>query len=533
MKFRTSVGCLVALGFLASPSRAADVLRKTQQWDRSRAGHLLARAGFGGTPRQIDYLYKLGLDRAVDYMVDYQSILPSDLDFVPVTQPNPKEMNKLLHELEDERRTAARQRLNLLNRRQLEDLQAWWLRRMITTPRPFEEKMTLFWHGHFTSGARQVRNSTWIWNQNQLFRKGGLGSFRELLVRVSQDPAMLRYLDNASNRKGHPNENYARELLELFTLGEGNYSEKDVAETARAFTGWTTGPKGFRLARGQHDDGQKNILGTRGRIGGQEVIGIILDQPAAARHLARKLLRFFVVPEPTNELVEAFATALRRNRYELRESMRVLFKSEAFYAQEAIHALVKSPVEMVVCSFRLLNAKPADYRGMALSTLSMGQELFQPPNVKGWDGGLKWLNTATLFARYNFVAAMIQGSPEAEFERRSQRQKKRFKRLENLDEFMVYFPGLSVPPQNVPHKRQPMFDPLPITRQENLVSTEAVIEYYSKRLLAGELKSVQRATLAEILEGSSETFMRDADDAPHRIRQLIIAIMRLPEYQVN
>ncbi|MCP4251678.1 MAG: DUF1800 domain-containing protein, partial [bacterium] len=342
-----------------------NLLVPAQHWDADRAAHLLRRAGFGGTPEQIEFLTSLGVKNAVDYLVDYHKNPLNDSEFVPITGPDMLRMRELRREASDEQRKQNRRRLTQLQRRQFGQLQAWWLRRMILTNRPLEEKMTLFWHGHFTSGFREVKNSTWLWRQNQFLRQNALGNLRDLLIGISRDAAMMQYLDAANNRKGHPNENYARELMELFTLGVGNYTEHDVTEAARAFTGGRTGPKGFHVVWRQHDNGVKKVLGRRGRLDGKDVIDILLEEPATANHLARKLLVFFVEPEPADDLVRALAVVIRRSGYDFRKTMRVLLASEAFYAPQARHALIKSPVELIVASVRLLEAPPADVYRMA------------------------------------------------------------------------------------------------------------------------------------------------------------------------
>ncbi|MCH7813844.1 MAG: DUF1800 domain-containing protein, partial [Planctomycetes bacterium] len=335
----------------------SNLLAPAKQWDADRAAHLLRRAGFGGTPEQIEFLTSLGAKEAVDYLVDYEKIPLNDPDFVPITEPDMLQMRAQRREASDEQRKQTRRRLGQLHRRQLGQLQAWWLRRMILTSRPLQEKMTLFWHGHFTSEFRKVKNSTWLWNQNQFLRTNALGTLRELLIGISKDPAMLRYLDNATNRKAEPNENYARELMELFTMGEGNYTEDDVSEAARAFTGWTATNQGSHLVKRQHDDGKKTVLGRRGRFDGEDVIDIILEQPATARHRAGKLLVFFVEPEPPRELINALAAVLRRSGYDFRETMRVLLGSKVFYSPRAMYAKIKSPVELIVGSVRLLEGR--------------------------------------------------------------------------------------------------------------------------------------------------------------------------------
>jgi uncharacterized protein (DUF1800 family) len=293
-------------------------------------------------------------------------------------------------------------------------LQTWWLERMTATPAPLQEKMTLFWHGHFTSAINEKGTSAQMMlAQNQLFRQSALGDVRDLTLRVSQDPAMLRYLDNNANIKAHPNENYARELMELFTLGIGNYSEQDVRESARAFTGWTyrmnreTGYGEFFDNRAQHDDGAKTFLGQSGTFEGTDVVRIIFEQPAAPRFLASKLLAFFVYDDPEPALVDQVAALIVRKGFALQTVMSTILRSNVFYSARAYRALVKSPVEFVVGTHQLFGIP--QIVPVELATLrSMGQVLFYPPNVKGWDGGAAWVNSQTVLTRENFANGVAQ-----------------------------------------------------------------------------------------------------------------------------
>jgi uncharacterized protein (DUF1800 family) len=267
--------------------------------------------------------------------------------------------------------------------------------------------MTLFWHGHFTSAYQKGIPAQALVNQNNLFRTHALGNIRDLTLAVSQDPAMLRYLDNAQNNKSHPNENYARELMELFTLGIGNYTETDVRESARAFTGWGLDRDyAFRDFPARHDNGSKTFLGRTGNFTGHDIVEIIFTQPAAAQWFAKKLLEYFVYSEPEPALVDAVAALIRKNDYNLQPVMSTVLRSNVFFSDRAYRALVKSPVEFVVGSYQLFGIKQSDL--VALGALRrMGQILFVPPNVKGWDGGAAWLNSQTLLTRENFASGLM------------------------------------------------------------------------------------------------------------------------------
>ena len=286
-------------------------------------------------------------------------------------------------------------------------LQRWWLQRMLATPAPLQERMTLFWHGHFTSEILNKGVSPPdILAQNQLFRRYALGNVRDLTQAVARDPAMLKYLDNARSARAHPNENFARELMELFTLGIGNYTEADIRESARAFTGWTLRRGQFTEDARMHDNGTKTFLGHTGNFDGGDIVDIIFGQPAAPRWFARKLLNFYVYNDPEPQLVDATADLLRRNGFNLLPVMSTLLRSNVFFSSRAYRALVKSPVEFVIGSYQLYGVQTVSMETIG-ELRRMGQFLFRPPNVKGWDGGATWLNSQTLLTRENFSSALM------------------------------------------------------------------------------------------------------------------------------
>jgi uncharacterized protein (DUF1800 family) len=306
-----------------------------------------------------------------------------------------------------EDRTAFNKMIGQARRTNAIALETWFLDRMIQSPAPLQEKLTLFWHGHFTSAYQKGIPALALVDQNNLFRANALGNIRDLTLAVSQDPAMLRYLDNAQNVKAHPNENYARELMELFTLGIGNYTETDVRESARAFTGWNLN-RDFAFVDNprQHDDGNKTFLGRTGPFTGHDIVEIIFAQPAAAQLFAERILSFFVYSDPEPQLVDAVAALLHKNDFVLAPVMSALLRSNVFYGDRAYRALVKSPAEFVVGSCQLFGITASD-TAMLGAMNRMGQRLFYPPNVKGWDGGAAWLNSQTLIARENFAAGLM------------------------------------------------------------------------------------------------------------------------------
>jgi uncharacterized protein (DUF1800 family) len=270
--------------------------------------------------------------------------------------------------------------------------------------------MTLFWHNHFVSSVQKVKSAKLMLDQNRLLRKHALGNFGELLHAVGKDPAMVVYLDSATSRRGSPNENFAREVMELFTLGEGNYSEQDIKEAARAFTGWSIEPAtgAFRWRPMIHDDGEKTVLGVSGRLDGDAVLDILLAQPQTAEHLTRKLWREFVSPTPDEPEVRRIAARFRAAGYDLRVALRELLGSRAFWAGENRQALIKSPVDFVIGSFNSLGMEPPDAAALAGLLRQLGQDLFAPPNVKGWPGGENWINSSTLLTRKQMAERLLR-----------------------------------------------------------------------------------------------------------------------------
>lgn len=358
--------------------------RYTGHFGPRQAGQLLRRAGFGGTPQEIDTAVNAGMDRAVDALLH-----PSASDDFPA-YPDPE----LLYD--DKRRYYASV--------------MWWLDRMLRTKQPLVEKMTLFWHGHFATSIRKVPPIMMV-QQINLFRSQALGNFRSLLLAVAQDPAMLIWLDNRQNFKAHPNENFAREVMELFALGLGNYTEDDVKNAARAFTGWTLDKnQNFIVRRNLHDDGVKTFLGQTGPFDGHDIINIILAQPVHSRYLCRKLLEYFVYSDPEPELIEGLARVYVLSGYDIAHVVGTILRSNVFHSTRAYRALPKSPVEFTIGLYRYLGIAtvPPDTPGWLAR---MGQEPLAPPSVKGWDGGPAWISTATLLARFNLVNKLVRSAP--------------------------------------------------------------------------------------------------------------------------
>ncbi|HVN69816.1 MAG TPA: DUF1800 domain-containing protein [Candidatus Binatia bacterium] len=375
----------VDVGGILRPQGRPDLATALQPY-RERLGeraaaHLLRRAGFGGTPDEVRrYAAMRGTDAAAALVV-----LPRTDAIAP-----PDVLGESGRPL-----------------RRIAELQLWWLNRMLATPAPLQEKMTLYFHGHFTSRATPLY--PWItYNQNALFRRYALGNLRELTRSVSKDAAMLIYLNGAQNVAAHPNENYARELMELFTLGVDNYTENDVRESARAWTGWRvdrrTDTVTFDPAR--HDYGKKTFLGQSGDFDGDDIVRIIFEQAQCARFFAASLLGLFVYDDPEPQLVEEVAALLRRHDFELTPVVSAILSSNVFYSDRAYRALVKSPVEFVIGTYKTLGLTAMDQSALP-ALAQMGQRLYFPPSVAGWPGGKNWLTSGTMIARQNFLTRLL------------------------------------------------------------------------------------------------------------------------------
>jgi len=347
------------------------------------AAHVLRRAGFGGTIADITAFAQLDAQRAADALLH-----PTTPDVAFVDYPS--ELSTLPSNMYGQRAKA---------------VQLWWLDRMLRSQRQLVEKMTLFWHNHFATAVSKSPPEMMA-QQNALFRAQGMGNFRTLLASVTRDPAMLVWLDNRSNTKAHPNENYAREVMELFTLGLGNYTQDDVTAAARAFTGWTLKNGQAYFNPNQHDDGVKTFLGQTGNFDADDAISIIVSQPIHQRFIAHKLLEAFVYSDPEPELIEAVASVYAMSGYDIAQTVGAILRSNVFYSPRAYRAIPKSPIEFAVGTLRYIGASqiPANLPGVLAR---MGQEPLNPPTVKGWDGGPTWINTSTMLARFNFVNSLI------------------------------------------------------------------------------------------------------------------------------
>jgi uncharacterized protein (DUF1800 family) len=406
----------------------------------SDTAHLLRRAGFGATPSDIQAAVDQGLPATTRTLLDYETV-PDQIDDDAVIEKLKDALPEAVRDFADVRLPT---RL----------LQIWWMYRMCATQRPLQEKMVLFWHNHFTSKG-QGQDGDLMLSQNQLFRRNALGNFRTLVLDVSKDPEMLRYLNGAQNFKAHPNENYARELMELFTCGrvgpdgKPNYTEDDVKNSAKAFSGWNERAQDFSFNPNQHDDTAKTFMGHTGDLDGDDIVDILVGMPATGYYICHKLFRYFAYDDPEPEVMASLVDTYFNSGYEIKPVVEQILTSKAFFSDKARGAVIKQPADFVVGSVKMLGLAPScapepeylfsdapgqtvpnlpnqprfraylnqnrrGYAGtpigrlglMATACRSMGQDLFAPPTVKGWDGGPMWINTDTMQARARFGYAV-------------------------------------------------------------------------------------------------------------------------------
>ncbi len=385
------------------------VLREQEQGELSLMAHLMRRAGFGAAYEELQNCQADGYEATVERLLHPEEAPPWD--------------DALF------RRYHVDQNSLML----IESSQSYWLYRMINSKRPLEEKIALFWHGLFATAYGKLNHAKAVVNQTNTFRRHGLGTFRNLLSELSRDPAMIFWLDNKDNHKDAPNENYGRELLELFSMGIGTYSEADVKAAARSFTGWTIANQDYMSVRASrdsiwphgrldwqfvyrpedHDDSPKTFLNQTGRFNGEDVLDIICGHPASSWFLAGKLYSFFVSDQPDEAATQVIAEDLRRTGGDVRSALRTIFLSDFFRSENARYAKVKSPAEVVAGVARMAGAFGAPHWSivnLALDANFMGQEILNPPTVEGWHTGTEWVDTGTLMERVN-SAALLFGDP--------------------------------------------------------------------------------------------------------------------------
>jgi len=576
-----------------TPITAAD-------WSYDRAAHLLERAGFGGTPEEIGALARLTPEQAVRRLVRYQSIdnsgLPpfdhsgihdSGIEPFPPSRPATTDLARAKGEALGVRvKPAGNRRIQpvvnkffyWLRASRLETNRAayWWANRMVATNRPLEEKMALFWHGHFATSEEKVRDYRKMLVQLETFYRYGTGNFRDLMIAVAQDPGMLAFLDAGVNIKDAPNENFAREIMELFTMGVGNYTETDIREAARAFTGWNYVNLAFVVNTDQHDDMQKTVLGQVGAFDGVQVIDIILQQPVTAEFLASKIYRFFVREDITPTMRKRLGSLLRESNYEIAPLLETMFLSRDFYSAPSYATHIKGPVELAVSTYRKLGLKEVpgvpDFNEV---TSGLGQQLFRPPTVAGWAQGRSWITPGLLLERGNFARDVLfpdvtfvppdrypfypsDGSIAAVHERISlgydistatKPVGKDAKaggmavsnimadRDEDFNTRYASYRGWQMAIEKVkPIPRQTaQLDLTGMVMAQGLTTTTQAVDYLLARFLRAPVDAPQRQRLIAFLDeqlGTSdldvaETYMEDP------LRMLVHLIMSMPEYQLS
>jgi uncharacterized protein (DUF1800 family) len=445
---------------------------KDGPWDDRVAAHLLRRSGFGAAPDEIRQTVQKGLDAAVE------DLFADD------------------KEQEDEfQETFKRTNGTLVDFTGGGAFQTWWCYRMRQTRAPLREKLTLFWHGHFATSSQKVMDLYLMHLQCETFRRHAWGNFRDLVLAVARDPAMLIWLDNETNTRGKPNENFGRELMELFTVGIGHYTEQDVREAARAFTGWHRDGARFVFHAAEHDAGPKTFLGNHGRFDGADVIDLLMQQPSTPRFLARRLLVFFACPEPAEDVVAEAADVFAHTQLNVKWFLRHLFASRYFYSPACRRTRIASPTELVIGTCRSLGARLTAVE-LYTTIAGMGQDLFAPPNVKGWDGEKKWITSAAWAARAEFakrIAALPAPGGLGP----------------NLDLGRLVPPGLAEP--------------------------RRVIDLLADRLLDGDLPGDKRSDLANLLVHTDagpqpEQFRNDAAFREQQVRAALALTLSLPEY---
>jgi uncharacterized protein (DUF1800 family) len=491
---------------------------RPESFGYAEARHLLWRAGFGGTPEQVQTLVEWGPERSVDHLLEvgkvpYDPVDPGRFDSSIMGEPDRETQDRFrrARQTNDEELVARlrleRQRREATDRAQARDIQRWWLTRMIESPRPLEEKMTLFWHGHFATSYRTIEDSYHMFVQNQLFRAHALGSYATLMYQIIRDPAMLEYLDNNNSRRNRPNENLARELMELFSLGVGNYSEQDIKEGARALTGYTFADDSFEFDQRNHDRGAKRILGERGNMDGDDFVAAILAQPACAYFMGRKLYRFFAADVPdrgeidpeTAEVLRELAGLMRRTNYQVAPVLRRLFLSAHFYSARVVNQRIKSPAELVVGAVRSLLTPPRDLDVLLDAMALMGQNILFPPSVAGWDGERSWINTSTMFVRQNILAYLLTGRTPRGYDALADQQR---------------------------YDAAPLLAPLAGADAPSAGDAARVTDYLL-RFTLGQAPTHARATLTDFVSANGGEVEGDM------IIGLLLLITAMPEYQLT
>lgn len=494
------------------------------RFDSYAAAHLLWRAGFGGTWEEAEALGRLGLKNAVDKLVDFPAAEATpEPDFVALPEAVENGLTKAA-------RASAFKKIREEEGDQIKDLKFWWLSRMLTTARPLEEKMTLFWHSHFASSFNEKIQACYpMWVQNETFRQHALAPFPVLLGKVIRDPAMLVWLDNAESRGERPNENFARELMELFTLGVGNYGESDVKAGARSLTGYTVdrGTWTFHFQPDWHDAGEKTYLKQTGAWNGDDVVRILTGQEACARFMARKYLEFFVYQNPEPDLLDAAAALYRSVGCAPKPFLHALFQSEVFYSAKAMDAIVKSPVVLAIGALKAMRVPVPEKEVLADALRLMGQDLFFPPDVNGWPGGMAWINSNMLLMRYNFANFLLNGVSVGDFKMFNRKtaaqgeRRREFVEHQRDDDVIAWKPRAQLRELGV---------------DRGMMTTANVVDYYIRDFLQRKMPTDLHRQFEDFLEtdaaGGHRSFSMEDSNFDERVRGLAHLIMSSPDYQL-
>lgn len=382
--------------------------------DRERVAHLLRRFGLGASEAEINFYGAGGWQNAVDRLLNYEK----------VQEPYAMTL-KAMHEA----LYAGRGKVPNLK---MSDLQTWWIVRMIYSQRPLQEKLTLFWHDHFATSGDKVTSVDVMYRQNEILRAGATGKFGTLINQVSKDPAMIFWLDNEYNVKEHPNENFAREVMELFTLGIGNYSEKDIQEAARAFSGWTLKSRGgrgkstfakngklagnqvFSEGEAEHDSGMKQILGQKGPFDGDDILSILCSMPRTAWYITWKMWEWFAYENPSKAVIDPIADRFRQSDLNIKVLLRDIMMSEEFYSERAHRQVYKNPIDFTVATLRQIGYGQNDLKTATMAATAarvasrgMGMDVIFPPDVSGWTGGEAWVTSATIVERIKWAGYLF------------------------------------------------------------------------------------------------------------------------------
>jgi uncharacterized protein (DUF1800 family) len=503
---------------LAVPMAPKGATTNSNDWNWEKACHLLFRTGFGGKPEEIATVLSQGLSNSLDHLLSGPTrALP-----VPTWLDEDKQIDpRAIRRLGDEEKKMLQRR----NRQHTHELQGGWVQFMIGAPTPADmlhEKMAFFWHGHFATSAQKVKATPFIYNQLKLFHDHALGNFSELLHAVIRDPAMLRYLDNDQNHRGKPNENLARELMELFALGTGNYTEADIRDGARALTGYGVEPYQFRYRPFQHDAGSKTILGRTGNFDGDDFANIILEQPACAEFITQKVWAFFASENPQDQVIKTLADKFRGAQYDIKTLLREIFSHPDFYSAEVMGTQIKSPLQLVVGTARTLELDVNNFEFYGRMLLMMGQVPYLPPNVKGWPGGRAWIDTSRLVTRYSFAEIIAEGKIPAEMDPRQS------------GDMDLFDPNMAPEERKLKFKERRMLPPrnlrLDFNAEKftgNSSSAAEIVAAITRVLLSVEPTSGERQKLIANLETALKEKSRE-----EALQRAIGDVMLLPEYQL-